>query len=104
ERMAQRPAGTGAHLLRLALLARAKIAANELCLLPPACPTGPDIAQAVRSARADCGIATRSVSRAAALDFLPLTWEHFDLVLRQPDYFLPPPHALFPFPPSPPLR
>jgi excisionase family DNA binding protein len=93
-RMAQRPAGAGAQLLLLALLARAGIAPDELTLVTPACPTGPDIAQAVRSGRADCGIATRSVALAAALDFLPLTWERFDLVLRQRDYFLPGPQAL----------
>ncbi len=68
-----------------------------LALVKPVCPTGPDIAQAVRSGRADCGIATRSVALAAALEFLPLTWEHFDLVLRQRDYFLPGPQALFRF-------
>ena len=37
------------------------------------------------------------VARAAGLDFLPLTWETFDLVLRQRDYFLPGPQALFGF-------
>ena len=34
---------------------------------------------------------------AAGLDFLPLTWERFDLVLRQRDYFLPGPQKLFAF-------
>lgn len=96
-RMAQRPAGAGAQLLLLALLARAGIAADDLLLVKPVCPTGPDIAQAVRSGRADCGIATRAVALSAALDFLPLTWEHFDLVLRQHDYFMPGPQALFGF-------
>jgi putative molybdopterin biosynthesis protein len=96
-RMAQRPPGAGAQLLLLALLARAGIAADELALVKPVCATGTDIAQAVRSGRADCGIATRSVALAAALEFLPLTWEHFDLVLRQRDYFLPGPQALFAF-------
>ena len=61
----------------------------------PACPTGADIAQAVRSGRADCGIATRAVAQAAGLDFVPLTWERFDLALRQRDYFLPGLQALF---------
>jgi len=96
-RMAQRPAGAGAQLLLLALLARAGITADDLALVKPVCPTGPDIAQAVRSGRADCGIATRSVALAAALEFLSLTWEHFDLVVRQRDYFLPAPQALFGF-------
>ena len=96
-RMAQRPLGAGAQLLLLALLARAGLAAHDLNLLKPVCPTGTDIAQAVRSGRADCGIATRSVALAAALEFLPLTWEDFDLVLRQRDYFLPGPQLLFGF-------
>ena len=51
----------------------------------------------MRSGRADCGIATRAVAQAAGLDFVPLTWERFDLVLRQRDYFMPGPQALFGF-------
>ncbi|HYM30153.1 MAG TPA: helix-turn-helix transcriptional regulator [Candidatus Cybelea sp.] len=96
-RMAQRPAGAGAQLLLLAVLARAGIAADMLTLVKPVCPTGPDIAQAVRSGRADCGIATRSVALAAGLEFLPLAWERFDLVLRQRDYFSPGLQTLFGF-------
>ena len=96
-RMAQRPLGAGAQLLLLALLARTGLAAHDIALLKPVCPTGTEIAQAVRSRRADCGIATRSVALAAALEFLPLTWESFDLVLRQRDYFLPGPQSLFNF-------
>jgi len=96
-RMAQRPAGAGAQLLLLALLARAGIALDDLKLAKPAFPTGPDIAQAIRADRIDCGIATRSVARSAGLDFLPLTWERFDLVMRQRDYFMKGPQALFAF-------
>jgi excisionase family DNA binding protein len=96
-RMAQRPTGAGAQLLLLALLARAGIALDELKLAKPAFPTGPDIAQAIRAGRIDCGIATRSVARSAGLDFLPLTWERFDLVMRQRDYFMKGPQALFDF-------
>ena len=103
-RMAQRPTGAGAQLLLLALLARAGIALEALQLVKPPCPTGPDIAQAVRAGRADCGIATRSVALAAGLDFVPLTWERFDLVLRQRDYFMPGPQALFDFMRQPVLR
>ncbi len=96
-RMAQRPSGAGAQLLLLALLARAKLSPDAIVSLKPPCPTGPDIAQAVRADRADCGIATRAVALAAGLDFVPLTWERFDLVLRQRDYFLPGPQSLFAF-------
>ena len=51
----------------------------------------------MRAGRIDCGIATRSVALSAGLDFLPLAWERFDLVLRQRDYFMPGPQALFDF-------
>jgi excisionase family DNA binding protein len=94
-RLALRPDGAGAQLLLLALVARAGLKLNALTTVKPVCPTGPDIAQAVRAGRADCGIATRSVAQAAGLGFMPLAWERFDLVLRQRDYFLPGPQALF---------
>ena len=71
-RLAQRPQGAGAQLLLLALLARAGLAFDALVSVKPVCPTGPDIAQAVRAGRADCGIATRAVAQAAGLDFVPL--------------------------------
>ena len=54
--------------------------------------------------RADCGIATRAVALAAGLDFVPLTWERFDLALRQRDYFMPGPQALFDFLRTPAFR
>jgi excisionase family DNA binding protein len=96
-RLALRPQGAGAQLLLLALMARAGLTLDALTTTRPICPTGPDIAQAVRSGRTDCGIATRSVAQAASLGFVPLTWERFDLALRQRDYFLPGPQALFKF-------
>jgi molybdate-binding protein len=96
-RMAQRPAGAGAQLLLLALLARAGIALDDLKLAKPTFPTGPDIAQAIRAGRVDCGIATQSVAKSAGLDFLPLAWERFDIVMRQRDYFMKGPQALFGF-------
>jgi excisionase family DNA binding protein len=95
-RMAQRPKGAGAQLLLLALLKQAK-AANEKLAAGPMCPTGPDIAQAIRAGRADCGIATRSVAANAGLDFVPILWEAFDLLTRQRDYFGPPLQALMRF-------
>jgi excisionase family DNA binding protein len=86
-RFAQRTDGAGAQLLLLALLHRLGLAPASLNLLKEVCTTGADVAQAVRSGRADCGIATHAVARGAGVDFVPLTWEHFDLVLRQRDYF-----------------
>lgn len=96
-RIAQRTDGAGAQLLLLSLLHRAGIKHEALNAISPACVTGTDLAEAVRSGRADCGIATRSVARAAGADFIPLGWEHFDLVMHQRDYFLPGFQTLFAF-------
>ncbi len=69
-RMAQRPAGAGAQLLLLALLARAGIALDDLSVGKPAFPTGPDIARAdPPRSRIDCGIATRSAWRVGRARF-----------------------------------
>jgi putative molybdopterin biosynthesis protein len=100
-RLVQRPQGAGAQLLLLALLNAAGADVVQLPKGLPVCPTGPDIAQAIRAGHADCGIATRAVADTAGLEFLPLTWERFDLVLRQRDYFLPPQQVLFEFLRSP---
>jgi putative molybdopterin biosynthesis protein len=86
-RIATRPKGAGAQLLLLALLHRAKVPLDQLAIVSPVCQTGPDIAQAVRAGRADTGIATRGVANVAGLDFVPIVWERFDLVMRQRDYF-----------------
>jgi putative molybdopterin biosynthesis protein len=96
-RIAMRPKGAGAQLLLLAVLQRAKVSLDQLAAVTPVCPTGPDIAQAIRAGRADTGIATRGVANAAGLDFVPLVWEPFDLVMRQRDYFQPPLQSLFNF-------
>lgn len=96
-RVTMRPKGAGAQLLLLALSHRADITLDQLASVAPVCPTGPDIAQAIRAGRADTGIATRGVANAAGLDFVPIVWEAFDLVMRQRDYFRSPLQALLKF-------
>jgi excisionase family DNA binding protein len=96
-RLAQRQPGAGAQLLLVALLARAGIAMERMSMLKPACPTGADLAEAVRTGRADCGLASRSVAVPTGLDFVPIVWERLDLAVRQRDYFLQGPQALFAF-------
>jgi excisionase family DNA binding protein len=96
-RIAIRQEGAGAQLLLLALLHGASIPLDQLAPVAPVCPTGPDVAQAIRAGRADTGIATRGVANAAGLDFVSIIWEPFDLVMRQRDYFQPPLQALLNF-------
>jgi molybdate-binding protein len=95
--MAMRPKGAGAQLLLDSLLHRAGLRFEQLSAISPTCPTGPDIAQAINAGRADCGIATRSVAQAARLDFVPITWERFDLAIRHRCYFQLPLQALLNF-------
>jgi len=92
-----RPQGAGAQLLLEALLHHAGTKLERLVRLDPPCPTGPDIAQAIRAGRADCGIATRAVANAADLAFVPLLWERFDILMRQRHYFRPPLQKLVAF-------
>jgi putative molybdopterin biosynthesis protein len=83
--------------VRQPLLKRADIKERELKRLEPPCLTGPDLAAAVRSGQADCGIATRAAAKSAGLDFEPLLFENFDLLMRQRSYFQPPVQALISF-------
>ena len=96
-RMAVRPHGAGAQLLLLSLMHRARLSYDGLPVVAPPCPTGSDIAQAIRAGRADCGIATRSAANAAGVDFVPIVWERFDVTMRQRDYFRPPLQAFLGF-------
>jgi putative molybdopterin biosynthesis protein len=86
-RIAMRPKGAGAQLFLLGMLHRSKMTLDQLSAVAPVCQTGPDIAQAIRAGRADVGVATRAVANVAGLDFIPVVWEQFDLVVRQRDYF-----------------
>ena len=95
--MAMRPKGAGAQLLLESLLHKGGLRFDQLSVIAPRCPTGPDIAQAINAGRADCGIATRSVAQASRLDFVPITWERFDLAIRYRCYFQPPLQALLSF-------
>jgi putative molybdopterin biosynthesis protein len=87
--MAVRQPGAGAQFLLDLLLKRAGISPRDLRRLDPPCLTGPDLAVAVRAGSADCGIATRAVAASTGLDFVPLVWESFDLLMRQRSYFRP---------------
>jgi excisionase family DNA binding protein len=95
--MAMRQPGAGAQLLLEALLA--KLGANVKSLRRREQPslTGPDLAAAIRAGQADCGIATRAAAKTAGLDFVPLLWESFDLLMRQRSFFRSPMQALTSF-------
>ncbi len=95
--MAVRQPGAGAQMLLDVLLTRAGAGHKDVRRLEPPCLTGPDLAAAIRAGKADCGIATRAAAKSAGLDFVPLVWEDFDLLMRQRSYFRPQVQALIGF-------
>ena len=46
-----------------------------------------DVGLSILSGEADVGIATAVVSKLLGLQFIPITWESFDMVLDQPTFF-----------------
>jgi excisionase family DNA binding protein len=96
-KIAVRQKGAGAQLLLEELLTRIGASPKDLRRLEPPCLTGPDLAATIRAGNADCGIATRAAARSATLDFVPLLWEDFDLLMRQRSYFRPAMQALIGF-------
>ena len=103
-KMAVRQPGAGAQMLLDALLKKHGAKPGDLRRLDPPCLTGPDLAAAIRDGKADCGIATRAAAKAAGLDFIPLLWENFDLLMRQRSYFKSPMQALTNFMSQPLLK
>jgi excisionase family DNA binding protein len=87
-RLIARPKGAGAQQLLQALLKRECLEIGDFGDAIEA-PTGLDVAQMIRAGHGDWGIATRAVATAAGLEFVPLTVEHFDLLMRQRDAFRP---------------
>jgi molybdate-binding protein len=94
--MAVRQPGAGAQMLLEVLLRRSGSGAapKDLHRLEPPSLTGPDLAAAIRTGNADCGIATRAAANSAGLDFVAILSENFDLLMRQRSYFRPSVQAL----------
>jgi putative molybdopterin biosynthesis protein len=95
--MATREPGAGAQLLLEALLAKLGTNLKSLRRREQPSLTGPDLAASIRNGQADCGVATRAAAKSAGLDFVPLLWESFDLLMRQRSFFRGPMQALTSF-------
>jgi molybdate-binding protein len=78
-RIARRPYGAGTRVLLDQMLTEAGIV--------PASVTGPkaathlEVAMSVASGQADAGLGVRAAATALDLDFVPVVWEDFDIVL-----------------------
>src|SRR5262245_16736409 len=96
-RVATRQAGSGSALLLAKLIADAGFAPESLQVAGTPVSSETDIAVAVREEKADTGLAIEAVARQQGLDFIPLQWERFDLVVRRVEFFDPPLQRLFGF-------
>lgn len=95
-RIAIRQQGSGSALLFAKLIAEAGLNVADLNFTGDPVSSETDIALAIREAKADVGLAIKAVAR-DGLDFLPLLWERFDLVVRRFEYFEQPLQSLLSF-------
>jgi putative molybdopterin biosynthesis protein len=103
-RVATRQEGSGSALLFSKLIADAGLTLDDLRFAGQPVTSETDIAVAVREGKADAGLAIEAVAREQGLDFVPLQWERFDLVVRRVEYFEPPLQRLLAFARSEPFR
>ncbi|MFZ1102373.1 MAG: helix-turn-helix transcriptional regulator [Hyphomicrobiaceae bacterium] len=96
-RVAARQPGSGTALLLSKLLGEADLSPDALTTMERPLSSHTDVADAIRQGRADAGLAIAAVAREQGLDFLPLIWERYDLVVRRMEYFEPPLQQLFAF-------
>jgi molybdate-binding protein len=78
-RIARRQAGAGTRVLLDRLLTEAGIALGSVT--GPEAPSHLEVAMSVASGQADAGLGVRAAATALDLDFIPVTWEDFEIVL-----------------------
>jgi molybdate-binding protein len=78
-RVAAREPGSGTRVLLDRLVLGARVDPGEMG--GPVAGSHLEVALAVACGTADAGLGVRAAARALDLDFVPVTWEHFDLVL-----------------------
>ena len=96
-RIVRRQPEAGAQVLFDQLVARAGLRWGDLVTLERPVRVETDVGLAVLNGQADAGLAIRAVAHQLRLDFIPLHWERYDLVMRRRDYFEPPLQRLLAF-------
>jgi putative molybdopterin biosynthesis protein len=87
-RIANRPQGTGTRLLLDRELEKAGLKATQIQGYEQEFRSHLDVAMEVLSGRADTAPAIRPVAGLLSLDFIPLRWERYDLVIPKDCFFL----------------
>ena len=86
-RIVNRPLGTGTRLLLDCEIARSAISSNQIAGYTDEVARHLDTGLEVLSGRADAAPAIRAVAGLLGLDFLPLRWERFDLLIARDCFF-----------------
>lgn len=100
-RVVRRQPEAGAQLLFDHLITQAGLRWDELTTLDRPVQAEMDVGLAVLSGQADAGLAVRAVAHQLRLDFVPLHWERYDLIMHRRDFFEPPLQKLLTFARSP---
>ena len=88
-RVIERQEGAGSRILFAHLLAEVGLNRENLTILPQPARSHNDVGFAICCGQADAGLAVYAIARQMRLEFLPLSRERFDLVIRRRDYFEP---------------
>ncbi|MBU2511413.1 helix-turn-helix transcriptional regulator [bacterium] len=86
-RVVNRPLGTGTRLLLEYELRKAKLNTDKIEGYAVEKSSHMDVGLEVLTGRADAGPGIRAVSFLLGLDFLPLRWERFDLLIPKEKFF-----------------
>jgi molybdate-binding protein len=82
-----RPLGTGTRLLLDFELKRAGVSGAKLKGYDQEVGRHLDVGLEILAGRADAGVAIRTVADLLNLDFLPLRWERYDLMINKDRFF-----------------
>lgn len=88
-RIINRPLGTGTRLLLDKLLTQNRISTSRVAGYQNEVHSHLQVGLAVLTGTVDAGPAIRAVADMLDLDFLPLRWERFDLILAKERFFQP---------------
>lgn len=86
-RMVNRPLGTGTRHLLDKELKKAGISQNDIDGYPNERHRHMDVGLDIITGRADVGMAIRAVASVLDLDFVPLRWERYDLLVAKDRFF-----------------
>lgn len=95
--VARRQAESGSGLLLSHLLGQAGLGEGDLVFVEETARSEMDLGLAILEGRGRAGFAVEAVARTLKLDFVPLMWERFDLLMGRRDYFEPSVQALMRF-------